>query len=59
MNIDIFNDEKNLRIITSTPYLTTQEQDYSDIERSVKNYTEGFKKNEEILHTIPNEILCE
>ena len=57
--IDLWPDEKNLRIITSTPYLTTQEQDYSDIERSVKNYTEGFKKNEEILHTIPNEILCE
>jgi GR25 family glycosyltransferase involved in LPS biosynthesis len=56
--IDLWPDFKKMRVISSVPFITLQEKDYSNIEKTERDYTDGFYRNEEVLNTIENNIQC-
>ena len=59
MPVDFWPDKKELKIITCSPFLATQEVDYSDIEKTEKNLDAMYENSESIINAVHNESICE
>lgn len=57
--IDWWPDTKNLKTISCTPFIALQKENYSDIEKTVRNYDPQMKRSEEIIGSVLNESVCE
>jgi hypothetical protein len=57
--IDFWPDRKELTIISCSPFLATQDVDFSSIEGTVKNLDSMYKTSEEVIASVPNEENCE
>jgi GR25 family glycosyltransferase involved in LPS biosynthesis len=57
--IDLWPDRKNIRTVSCTPFIAVQNESYSDIEKTVRNYNSQMKKSEEIIGSVINDSICE
>ena len=56
--IDLWPNIKTMKTISCTPFLTRQLNDFSNIEKKVRNYDTQYNKSEDIIESIPNLISC-
>jgi len=56
--IDLWPDMQKLRVITSVPFITLQKEDYSNIEKVKRDYTQEFYTNENALRKVENNLQC-
>lgn len=56
--IDIWPNIINMKILSSTPFIATQEEDFSNINNSNANYHSIFKTSENIIASIQNNSAC-
>ena len=58
MPIDFWPDKQGLDIISCYPFLATQEVDYSNIEKQVKNLDSIYEMSENTIGSIENNVDC-
>jgi GR25 family glycosyltransferase involved in LPS biosynthesis len=59
MPIDLWPDNVNLNSISCTPFIALQEPNYSNIEKSVRDYSVQMKTSETLIASIQNNSVCE
>jgi len=57
--IDLWPDTINMRIVTSSPFIATQNDSYSNIANSSADYSNGFKESNKIIASIQNNSVCD
>ena len=55
---DLWANNKNLRIISSTPFIAVQSKDYSNIENRDIDYSIYFSSSEKKIDSVTNNITC-
>ena len=48
----------NMKIICCTPFIVTQDSDYSDIDKIQRDYSMPFKNSKEVISSIQNNLVC-
>ena len=56
--IDFWPDMQKLRVVSSLPFITLQKEDYSNIEKMRRDYTQQFYDNENALSKVENNLKC-
>ena len=56
--VDLWANNKNLRIISSTPFIAVQSKDYSNIVNRNIDYSNYFSSSEKKIDSIPNNTTC-
>jgi hypothetical protein len=49
----------NMKIVTSTPFIATQNDGYSNIQNSEANYNKAFKESNKLIASIQNNSACD
>jgi len=57
--IDIWPNIIQMKIISCTPFIATQDNTFSDIENGHKNYESPFKESEQVIDSIQNNSVCD
>jgi len=57
--IDLWPNKLKLKCVSCTPFIALQKENYSDIEKQVRNYHNQLEKSEQTIASIPNESTCE
>jgi len=55
---DLWPNEKKMRIITSTPFISTQATSFSDIGHEVLDQNQWYVKSEDKIKIVENNIVC-
>lgn len=56
--VDVWPNIINMKIICCTPFIVTQDSDYSDIDKIQRDYSMPFKNSEEVISSIQNNLVC-
>lgn len=59
MPVDFWPDKVGLKTISCTPFIALQKENYSDIEKTVRNYDNQLETSERVIASVPNESICE
>lgn len=57
--IDIWPNIISMKIISSTPFIATQDEDFSNINNNNANYESIFKTSENVIASIQNNSVCD
>jgi GR25 family glycosyltransferase involved in LPS biosynthesis len=57
--IDLWPDSIHMRIVTSTPFIASQNDSYSNIANSQADYSNAFKDSNKIIASIQNNSACD
>jgi len=57
--VDMWPNIINMKIVTSTPFIATQNEGYSNIQNSQANYNKAFKESGKIIASVQNNSACD
>jgi len=57
--VDVWPNTMKMKIISSSPFIATQDEDFSNINNSAANYKSMFKTSENIIASIQNNSVCD